>query len=92
MALTCFNFPSSLLPNRGSGKERKQGKWTCLEMVLWSKYHLSRQETSTGQQQQQLDPLTNTSWIYQQSSPSNVWIAAVVALPSRDSQALAELA
>jgi hypothetical protein len=26
-----FNLPPSLPPTRGSGKDRIQGKWTCLE-------------------------------------------------------------
>ena len=44
MALKCFNLPSSLPPTRGSGKGRIQGKWACLEMVLWSKSYLRCQE------------------------------------------------
>lgn len=36
MILKCFNLHCSLPSIRGSGKERIQGKWTCLEGVLWS--------------------------------------------------------
>ena len=36
MVLKHFNFPCSPPPSRGSGEERIWGKWTCLEMVLWS--------------------------------------------------------
>jgi hypothetical protein len=47
MGFKCFNLPSSPPPTRGSGKERIWGKWTCLEMVLWSKSHLCCQEISS---------------------------------------------
>ena len=36
MVLKCLILPCSPPPNRGSGKERIRGKWTCLEMVPWS--------------------------------------------------------
>lgn len=42
-----FNLPSSPPPTRGSGKERIQGKRTCLEIVLWSRSHLCGQEISS---------------------------------------------
>ena len=37
-----FNHPCSptTTTTRGSGKERIQRKWTCLERVLWSHSHL----------------------------------------------------
>ena len=41
-----FNLPSSSPRAIGSGKQRIQGKWTCLEMVLQSKSHLPHQEIS----------------------------------------------
>jgi hypothetical protein len=31
MVLKCLNLPFLPSPTRGSGKERIQGKWTCLE-------------------------------------------------------------
>jgi hypothetical protein len=46
MVLKCFNLPSSPPPTRGSGKERIQGKWTCLEMILWRNSCLCCQEIS----------------------------------------------
>jgi len=36
MVLKCFSPSFSLPPTRGSEKERIQGNWTCLEMVLVS--------------------------------------------------------
>jgi hypothetical protein len=48
MVLKCFNLLSSLPLTRGSGKERIQGKWTCLEMVLWSNSHLCCQEIGSS--------------------------------------------
>jgi hypothetical protein len=44
LVLKCFNLLSSLPPTRGSEIERIQGKWTCLEMVLWSNSCLCCQE------------------------------------------------
>jgi hypothetical protein len=43
--LKSFNLPSSASPTRGIGKERMWGKWTCLEMVPWSNFHLCCLET-----------------------------------------------
>jgi hypothetical protein len=71
MVLKCFKFSFTPLPTRGSGKERIQEKWTCLERffgatlicVVWKSA-----VQFTGQQQQQLDPLENTSWIHWQFS------------------------
>jgi hypothetical protein len=40
MVLNDFNLLSSPPSTTGSGKERIWGKWTCLEIVLWSKFHL----------------------------------------------------
>jgi hypothetical protein len=34
MVFKHFNLPFSPPPTRGSGKERIQGNWICLEMVL----------------------------------------------------------
>ena len=48
MVLKCFNLPSSPPPTRGSGKERIQGKWTCLGIVLWSNFHLYFLEISSS--------------------------------------------
>jgi hypothetical protein len=64
-------------------------------MVLWSKSYLYCQEVSSSvhrTQQWQLNPLANTSWIYQQSNSvesDSKHESAAVALPSRDSQASA---
>jgi len=40
MAFKQFKLSCSPLPTRGSRKERIQGKWTCLEMVLWSNSYM----------------------------------------------------
>jgi hypothetical protein len=40
MVLKTLTSLFSLSPTRGSGEERIWGKWTCLEMVLWSNSHL----------------------------------------------------
>jgi hypothetical protein len=59
-------------------KKKIWGKWTCLEIVLWSKSHLHCQEINSSVhriQQWQLDPLANTSWIYQQRQPGLSWIS-----------------
>lgn len=69
MVLKCFNLPSSPPPTRGSGKERIQVKWTCLEMVLWRKSCLHCQEISSSVHwPAAAAPLENTSWMHQQSS------------------------
>lgn len=69
MVLKCFNLPSSQPPNRGSGKERIQVKWTCLEMVPWRKSCLHCQEISSSVHWSAVAaPLENTSWMHQQSS------------------------
>ena len=39
MVLKCFNLPFILPLTSGGVKERIWGKWTCLEMVLWSNFH-----------------------------------------------------
>jgi hypothetical protein len=70
MVLKCFSLPSSPPPSRGSGKERIQEKWTCLERffgepsicIVW------KSAVQFTGHQQQLDSLVNTSQIYQQSS------------------------
>ena len=65
MVLKCFKLSFSLLPTRGSGKERIQGKWTCLERffgaapvcVVWkSAIQFTRHHW-------ELDPLANSSRI-----------------------------
>jgi len=58
-----FNLPFSPPPTRGSGRERIREKRTYLKMVVAWKSAVQ----FTGQQQQ-LDPLTNTSQIIHQSS------------------------
>jgi hypothetical protein len=78
MVLKHFNLPSSLPPTRGSGKERTQGLWICLERFFGANPICIARKTAiqfTGQQQQ-LDSLANTSQIHQQSS---VGTAATVA-------------
>lgn len=47
MVLKCFNIPFIPPPTRGSRKDRILGKWTCLEMVLWSNCHLCCLETGS---------------------------------------------
>jgi hypothetical protein len=91
--------PSSLLssppPSRGSGKERTWGKWTCLEMVLWSKFHPRCQRISSSVHRSAVAArstckhFTDTPAAVQFSS---IGIAAVVAWPSRNSQASVETA
>lgn len=96
MVFKRFHLPCSPPPSRSSGKKGFWGKWTCLEKVLWSSSHLHCQEISsqfTGQQWQ-LDALANTSQIRYTSSPvlkcrDSNHESAVVAVPSRDSQASA---
>ena len=69
VVLKLFSLPFNPPPTRGSGKERIQGKWTCLERffgatpvcVVW------KSAVQFTGQQQQLDPFANTSWIHQQS-------------------------
>jgi hypothetical protein len=46
MVLKCFNLSSSPPPTRDREKKRIWGKWTCVEMVLWSRSHLHSQEIS----------------------------------------------
>jgi hypothetical protein len=48
MVLKHFNLPSSPPSTRGSGKEKIQGKGTCVEMLLWSKSHLCCQEIGSS--------------------------------------------
>jgi hypothetical protein len=48
MVLKCFNLTCSPPPTGSSGKERLRGKWTGLEMVLWSNCHLRCQEISSS--------------------------------------------
>jgi hypothetical protein len=67
MVLKWFNFPHSPPPTRGCG-EIKVIKIQRSGPVLWSKSHLFCQEISNSvhrSQQRQLDPLANTSQIYQ---------------------------
>ena len=85
-----FNLSSSSPPTRDSGKERVLGKWTCLGMVLWSKFHLYCQETSRSVAAAHFTRKHFTDISAVQFS--SVRIAAVVAWPSRNSQASAELA
>jgi hypothetical protein len=67
MVLKCFNLPYNHHPPEVVGEKMIQQKWTCLERfivatpicVVW-KSAISRQW--------QLDPFTNTSQIYQNSS------------------------
>ena len=47
MVLKYINLPSSPPPTRGSRKEKIWVKWTCLEMVLWSRLHLRCQQFSS---------------------------------------------
>jgi hypothetical protein len=70
MVLKGFRLSSHSPPTRDSGKEKIQGKWACLAVLLWSKFHRGVRKLVvqfTGQQRQ-LDPLTNTSWVHQQFS------------------------
>jgi hypothetical protein len=85
MVLKHFNIPCSPPPTRGSGKERIQGKWTCLERffgatpicVVWKSAARSTRKHLTDTPAVQL-----SSWDSKHQS-------AAVVLPSRDSQALA---
>jgi hypothetical protein len=69
MVLQCFNLPFSPPPTRGSGKERIWKQWVYLERffgttpvcVVW------KPEVQFTGQQQQLNPLENTSQIHQHS-------------------------
>jgi hypothetical protein len=70
MVLKCVNLPSSTSPMRGSGKERIQRNRTCLERVFGAMPICVVRKVAvqfTGQWWQ-LDPLTNTSWIHEQSN------------------------
>jgi hypothetical protein len=40
MALKYIKLPFSLLPTEGNGEARIMGKWSYLEIVLWSNSHL----------------------------------------------------
>jgi hypothetical protein len=64
MVLKCFNFPFSPPPTRGSGKERVQGKWTCLEKFFGVTFVCFIWESSVQFTNLQLDPLSDTSRIY----------------------------
>jgi hypothetical protein len=82
MVVKGINPPSSPLPTRGNGKERIQGKSTCLEMVLWSRSHLHCQEISNtvhrsaaAEAQSTLKHFTDPPAVHF----SNVRIAAVAA-------------
>ena len=94
MILKHFNLPSSLPPTRGSGKERTWSKWTCLEMVLWSKFHLHCQKIislvhrSAVTAQSTHKHFTDTPAVQFSSSG----LATAVAKPSRNNQISAELA
>jgi hypothetical protein len=68
MALKCFNLSRSPSPSRDSGKERIQGKWTCLERFFGATPVCAVWKSTvqfTGQQWQ-LDPFVNTLQIHQQ--------------------------
>jgi hypothetical protein len=60
MVLKCFNRPSSPPPTRGSGKERIQGKWTCLEMALRNKFYLCCQAIQSSVHRSQQRQLRST--------------------------------
>ena len=94
MVLKCFNLPSSPPPTRGSEKERMWGKWTCLEMVLWSNSHLRCQEISSSVPRSVV--AAQTTHKHFTDTPevqfSSVRIAAVVEKPSRNGQPSAESA
>jgi hypothetical protein len=66
MVFKHFNLPWSPPTTKGSGKERIQGKWTCLERFFGATPFCVVWKTAvqfTGRQQQ-LDPLANTSQIH----------------------------
>ena len=67
MVLKCFNLPFIPPPSRDSGKERIQGKWTCLERFFEGTPIFVRKSVvqNTGQPQQLSLP-ANTSQIHQQ--------------------------
>jgi hypothetical protein len=65
MVLKCFDLPASPPPTRGSGKEKIQEKWTCLERFFGAAAICVAWKSAvqfTGQQQQ-LSLLTNISQI-----------------------------
>ena len=57
------NLPFSPPPTRGSGREKIQEKWTCLEKIFWKQ--LPSLLSGNQQFSSQLDPFANTSQIYQ---------------------------
>jgi hypothetical protein len=96
-----FNILTSLLahhPPEVVGEKKVvvliQGKWNCLEIVLWSKSYLPCQEVSSSVQRSAVTaPFTCKHFTHTPVVQfSRVRIAAVVVQPNRKSQISAESA